>query len=91
MDEKKLERYLETKYELEDRDYRVRCDTGEKFFHVTVRHLEDDEPELSSLANELLDTLYFNEDRWDIEMEQGKDQSFIYAERENFYNYDKWN
>lgn len=87
MDSKKLERYLETKYALEDRNYEVRCDTGEDFFHVTVRHLEEEEPEVEELADELLETLYLNEDMWDIETDHRKHQSFMYAEKDSLFDY----
>ena len=80
MEEKKLERYLETKYELEGRDYRVRCDTGENFFQVCVRHLEEDSPDTEGLEEELSEMLYLNEERWRIDTDQNQDQTILYAE-----------
>ncbi|MFB6144562.1 MAG: hypothetical protein ABEJ98_04595 [Candidatus Nanohaloarchaea archaeon] len=81
MDSKKLERYLETKYALEDRDYRVRCDTGDDFFQVAVRHLEEEEPDAEELADELLETLYLSEERWRFDANKSRDQTILYAER----------
>ena len=87
MDSKKLERYLETKYALEDRNYEVRCDTGNDFFHVAVRHLEEEEPNAEGLANDILETLYLNEERWSVDTDEGRDQTFLYAEKESLFDY----
>lgn len=82
VDSTKLERYLETKYELEGRDYGVRCDTGENFFQVAVRHLEEDEPDTGELEDELVEMLYLDENRWDFDSNSSRDQTILYAERD---------
>lgn len=82
MEAEKLERYLETKYELEGQDYSVRCDTGENFFQVAVRHLEEDEPDAGELADELLEMLYLDESRWEFDTNKSQDQTILYAEQE---------
>lgn len=87
MKEQNLERYLETKYELEGKDYEVRCDTEEDFFHITVRHLEEEAPETGELVDQLLENLYLNEERWEVDAEQREHQSFVYGEKEGQYDF----
>lgn len=79
MDEQKLENYVESLYGLKNQDYRVKAHSSNKFFQVTVEHLEKEGPDLEELRQEILDTVALNRETWELEADEGENYSYIYG------------
>jgi hypothetical protein len=79
IDDENLENYVEVFYEGREGDYRVRADTGENFFQVSVQH--DEDPGLDELVSEIFDSLAMREDRWYTDIESGETHSHLYVSK----------
>lgn len=79
MSERKLEDYVKSFYSLRDNDYDILCKTDEDFFQITVKNLEDGDPDLNELIMEMFDSLALDSDSWNVQYEEEEFYSAVYA------------
>lgn len=77
LDEEKLEDYVESFYGLAGKDYRVDCVSGEGFFQINIRHLDDEEPELEKVIDNIFRTLALDDEDWDLNYIEKNDYSSV--------------